>query len=291
METFPLFTKLPVDLRRYIWCMTVRPATIHLSREPLPDDAYPKLGTYSSIEAREATNYALRIREDQSPAQYRVLAVPSLLACREAYEFLHFFFPPLQRLETLPSWFQFNIDTIRCGSHCLPQLSRFSWCSSIETLVVDNVHECAEIFQDPRDGTPIKYNYIAQHFASLRHLTLELEHKHVEKKANDNHWLADSWMWYMEDLYNRDSGRPPVPFYVHVVSPSYPREEWLTPTNYLRVGHEWQKKRNVYLNETREEWESEIVLDPTVQHHAIAESDDDLDDPAAWFAKRRPFRY
>lgn len=248
------FPRLPIDLRRQIWCLAARPATVYLY-----------------------------LAESEGAVRFRVLLTPALLACREAHDFLRFLYAPAQN--ALPSWFRFDVDTIRCRAECLPQVSRLAWCSLVETLVVCDIREAAEIFLGP---SPVKFSYIETHFTALRYLTLEVK---AESRTMANHWLVDSWMWFMEDLYNDEAGRQPVPYQIHVVSPGEPEEEWLTPMNYLRVWHVWQKKRNAYLNKTREEYEDEIVLKSMVKHHAVVESDDDLDDPAAWFKKRRPFLY
>ncbi|KAJ3480463.1 hypothetical protein NLG97_g8064 [Lecanicillium saksenae] len=134
------------------------------------------------------------------------------------------------------------------------------------------------------DSDGIGHDWIEGSLHSLRNLTLRINEGYTyseDNLAKDHHWLSD-WYRTFEDFYHpEEEGKLPPQFELRVICPTAPEEEWLTPTNFLRV-EKLVHQKMLHFDPQHEErdWGGRKAA-------LMVATDEELDDPAEYLTRRR----
>ncbi|OAA70753.1 hypothetical protein LEL_09344 [Akanthomyces lecanii RCEF 1005] len=160
MRVFPLFSQFPVNIRRRIWLATLGPMTVtfdtklvpcgdeDLSEGPAEDISCctpEKLAYYTApplFSNFSRYNGYIELSDGSSRLHFAVKAPAAYQVCKESQEFLKFIFAePVKPEGGLPSWFRFDIDTIRFEDVLLDIVARHPWFTQTQHLHVFIVYE------------------------------------------------------------------------------------------------------------------------------------------------------
>ncbi|CEJ87724.1 hypothetical protein VHEMI04494 [[Torrubiella] hemipterigena] len=305
METFPLFSRLPTELRLAIWSQAIHPISLLLisvrndpevqSLDKLCLEQPSRLTTEHEVDnpeldSEQSSEESLEI-EDNSTLLYRPIINPPLQACRESFALM----PTLGEWntlgDTLPVWFVPELDVVRGTHGATRQIWRYPLGKIMENLVVF-VEDAEDFFFGREFGEGMMFNMITDLFSCLKSVIIESkDSRQLEQGKIPEYWLEDYVDNLVEYFWPEDDDRTFV-IDIQLINYAHPKEEWMTRANCLRVWHNWEKKRvhfwRLYWGTTDDVCE-EAEYDPKNINHAILESDDELDDPGLWLRKRRPF--
>ncbi|KAJ4147088.1 hypothetical protein LMH87_001636 [Akanthomyces muscarius] len=210
----------------------------------------------------------------ESTATYR--------ACKESRAFLQFFFAEETKPEGgLPSWYCSETDTIKFNIWWIDDVIKHPWFLRTQHLELTMWNE--ECYLGNHEDVT-GHDWIEENLASLRDVTVRINEARTWSEnytTRYRHWLT-AWFRTFESFYNpEEADGPPLRFYLRVVSDTIPEEEWLSPTNYLRVEKLVHQKM--------------LHFDPQHKEHdtagrkaaLMAAADDELDNPAQYLARRR----
>lgn len=299
METFPLFSKLPKELRLAIWWQAAYPIEIFLRAVPKDpaevlrlDRLRQKYVVNWPITAYEYFDFDQYVQDrarvaDESTLDYRPVVSTPLLACRESFTLIPRVGEWTSLNHGLPAWFSPKLDVLRGEAGIVQQLVDYPVRQTMQNLVV-SVEDAMGFFFGRDQAECELFPIIAKRFPSLRSVIIvSKDTRQLKRGSRPKYWLN----YYLRPLVSyywpEDDNRAFV-IDIQCINYAHPKEEWITRANCLRVWHTWQKKHNYFwklvseANDNREH-------DPRNVLHAILESDDDLDDPEVWFQKRRPF--
>lgn len=321
---FPLFLQLPSDIRRMIWLATLGPMTLTFTQkgpsevdanmcvhvedgkdwEPCPhegnadEDPHETLGLIPSSEysAQENlfanyTRYSGHVALSDGSSRLNFIVEPSAayLACRESRAFLSFIFAePVRPRGGLPGWFRFDIDTIRCTNFDFYIIRNHAWFGQTQHLNISIWLETSYYWEvgdydDKPHGDELDAGWIENNLPLLNDITFDMLSAKTYGPKYTHHWL-DGWFDRFEEWYNCKYGSEPIPWYTRVISNRIPEEEWLTPTNYLRVYKLVSQKRNkaVFPNEDWRPHMRRKRLD------ILEATDKDLENLTEFLEKHRP---
>lgn len=193
--------------------------------------------------------------------------------------------------DTLPVWFVPELDVVRGEHGAARQLWRHPLGKIMENLVVF-VEDAEDFFIGREFGEGMMFHLITDWFSCLKSVIIESkDSRQLEQGKIPDYWLDDYVHNLVEYFWPVDDDRTFV-IDIQLINYAHPKEKWITRANCLRVWHNWRQKRQhfwrLYWETTDAVWE-ENEHDPKNIHHAILESDDELDDPGLWLRKRRPF--
>ncbi|OAQ58678.1 hypothetical protein VFPPC_10912 [Pochonia chlamydosporia 170] len=285
---FPLFLQLPSEIRRKIWLATLGPMTLTFTQkepelevdqesdvnaelwgdwEPGPHehewnadedvdtDETPEPPSSEYTDPKKLfANYTryfghVALADGSSRLQFVVEPSAAYLACKESRAFLRFIFAEQVRPNGgLPSWFRFDMDTIRCTNFVFYIIRNHSWFKQTQHLIIAVVFESFFYFEfgdwdEEPNGDEWDADWIGNNLPLLTNITFEMLRAKMHGTRNTYRWL-DGWFDVFEEWYNCKYGSEPVSFHARVISHEISEEEWLTPTNYLRVYKLVSQKRN-----------------------------------------------
>lgn len=307
---FSLFPHLPIDIRRKIWLSTLGPMTLTFTAQgdagkerPVDSDPdspeLPADGRQQLFRPPLLANYefyfgSVALPDSSCRMLFVVESSAAYITCKESRAFLRFIFAePRKPGGGLPSWFQFDIDTVRCKDIHLPIIAKHPWFTRTRHLAIVVVYEIYDYMGDLDPEESImegkNHNWIVHNLSSLENITFEMLYGHTYgPEGCGNHWLEE-WFKIFEDWYNSTyADSPPPPFYARVVShrDEIPEEEWLTPTNYLKVKKlVLQKHVKAYINDP----ESWALFGQSKEWMSVLGAEDrELEDPAQFLGRHRP---
>ncbi|KAJ2982117.1 hypothetical protein NQ176_g1599 [Zarea fungicola] len=290
---FQLFLHLPSELRRKIWLATLGPMTLTFTTE------HPSMVLDRRLEEKRAQDGLppLSINHPSSPLPdfgqveledgscrlfFAVESTAAYQACKESRAFLHFFFAGISIAEGgLPSWYCSEIDTVKFNIRWINDVIWHPWFLRTQHLVL--TMWWAEPYLG-NDGDVTGHDWIEENLHSLRDLTVRINEGRTYSEDYSTryaHWLT-AWFRAFERFYNpEDVEEPPLRFYLRVISDTVPEEEWLSPTNYLRVEKlVHQKMLRFDPQHSERDWGGRKAA-------LMATMDDELDHPAEYLAKWR----
>jgi hypothetical protein len=322
---FPLFPQLPSEIRRKIWLATLGPMTLTFTPkepkveavdqepanlyvgdwEPVPyesdADAENPIATPLPlpfhVEMKLFANYTryfghVELADGSSRLHFVVRPSAAYLACKESRAFLRFIFAePVRPSGGLPSWFRFDMDTIRCPNFNFYTIRTHAWFTQTQHLTIAIGFKTSLYFEfagergDNEYGDECDAEWIGNNLPSLNDITFEMLSAEIYRNSGSkhiSHWL-DGWFDVFEDWYNCKYGSEPVSWYARVICNWIPEEEWLTPTNYLRLHKVMLQERNKHYFPD-EDWKpyEKKTLD------ILEATDEELENPSEFLEKHRP---
>lgn len=293
---FRVFLHLPSELRRKIWLATLGPMTLTFTtehpstvldrrrqaeQEDAARDGLPSLSISHRSPSVPSFGH-VELEDGGSHLFFAVESTAAYQACKESRSFLHFFFAGNSKAKSgLPYWYCSEIDTVKFNIRWIYDVIQHPWFLRTQHLVLTmwNGENYLGNFEDVTG-----HDWIEENLHSLRDLTVRINEGHTypeDYPACYSHWLSD-WFGAFERFYNpEDSEDPPLRFYLRVTSDTVPEEEWLSPTNYLRVEKlVHQKMLHFDPQHKKRDWGGRKAA-------LMATTDDELDNPAQYLAKRR----
>ncbi|GAO14612.1 uncharacterized protein UV8b_05326 [Ustilaginoidea virens] len=229
------------------------------------------------------------LKDGSSRLTFVVESSAAYLACKESRAFLRFIFAePVRPGGGLPSWFRFDMDTVRFKDVYLDMISEHAWFTQTENLIVAIV--CgADNYLGLSDDilTGKKHSWIQDNLACLKNITFEMHPARSARtcgpKALTGDWL-DPWWEAFEQWYNCKYGSEPASFYAKVISYCDGIPE-VTPENYLRAYKIVQQKhyQTCFPNEN---WKSNVWSKRTLD--ILEATDEELNNPTEFLKKHRP---
>ena len=268
----------------------------------------PKDGWLAEEERIDKWEYAYRflngfghygyvaLPDGSSRMSYVVESTPAYRACKESRSFLaHIFAEPVREGGGLPSWFRFDIDTIRFQGDWMHRIGNHPWYLQTQHLYIDlkssigayldparnRYDERSDYGDDDHDASIDRvekgHDWIIQHLTQLKDLSIELrtfETRHCE----------DDWFGLFDSICYDEAGNFLLPFQVRVLSPRIPGSEWLTPQNYLRI------QKSLYIDDLGPlypdgKWREMLSKYSNLMETLVSATDEQLSDPAAFHAK------
>ncbi len=311
---FPLFLQLPRDIRRMIWLATLSPMTLTFGTGKPPKDEEESEDLTDidlSLLTKEQVDYLLRrplfanytryygyvaLADGSSRLSFTIKSSAAYLACKESRAFLRFIFAePVRPGGGLPSWFRFDIDTVRFLDIDVGIIANYPWFTQVQYLIVHIVYEIYDymgIYSDTLEERNGKNHiWVEENLTSLKHITFEIGHAYTytTPKSRPYHWL-EPWWDFFEKWYNCEYGSDPAPFFAQVISYNVPEEEWLTPTNYLRVRKLVLQKRvqSIYERDEVEDFDLERDWQGRKIYYILKAKDEELENAAEFLKKQRP---
>lgn len=282
---------------------------LHGYWEPVPNESdadedlleSPRLTPSSSNYAAKKklremfTNYPryfghVALADGSSRLNFIVEPSAAYLACKESRAFLRFIFAePVRPSGGLPSWFRFDMDTIRCTNFDFYVIRDHAWFTQTQHLIIAILLGASYYFElgdwdDEPNGDEWDAEWIGNNLPLLNDITFEMLRAETYGGRHTHHWL-DGWFDVFEEWYNCKYGSEPPSFYARVISHRIPEEEWLTPTNYLRVCKLVRQKRNKALF-PEEDWK--LHVRDRKRLDILNATDEELEDPAEFLQKHRP---
>ncbi|CEJ92017.1 hypothetical protein VHEMI07697 [[Torrubiella] hemipterigena] len=308
METFPLFSKLPKELRLAIWWQAAYPIEIFLRAVPKDPAEILRLErlrlkyivNWSITPEPEYEGYEFdydqyvddRFRvEEESTLDYRPVISQPLLACRESFTLIPRVGKWTSLKHGLPAWFSSKLDVLRGEAGIVQQLLRYPVRQTMQNLVV-SVEDALGFFFGRDEAECKLFPVITNYFPSLRSVIIESEDARQLKPGHRPKYWLDYYVRHLVHYYWPEDDNRAFVIDVQCINYAHPKEEWITRANCLRVWHNWQKKQNYFWKLYREATDNVLEdseHDPRNVHDVILESDDELDDPGVWLQKRRPF--
>lgn len=313
---FPLFLQLPRDIRRMIWLATLGPMTLtfHTGKPPKDDEEYEDLtGIDLSFLTKEEVDYLCRrplfanytryygyvaLADGSSRLSFTVKSSAAYLACKESRAFLRFIFAePVRPGGGLPSWFRFDMDTVRFAEIDVGIIAIHQWFTQVQHLVVCIVYEIDDymgMISDNIEETNGKNHiWVEENLTSLKNVTFEMRHAYTYTAVGcPYHWLEPWWDFFVK-WYNCPYGSDPPLYFAQVISRDIPEEEWLTPTNYLRVKKLVLQKHVQYVYERADD-EGDFDLERDWKgrksYYILNAKDEELENAAEFLKKHRPIR-
>ncbi|KAJ6789195.1 hypothetical protein PWT90_05916 [Aphanocladium album] len=309
MMAFPLFSQFSVEIRRRIWLATLGPMTLTFKKglppredEELPKDPpedmswctpeevayYTILPLFSNF--RRYCGY-VELSGGGSRLHFVVKASAAYQACKESREFLKFIFAePVKPGGGLPSWFRFDIDTIRFTDELLYIVARHPWFTQTQHLYVVigyDIHyyvgHCTEEYMEDKN-----HSWIEKNLPSLKDITFEMAYARNVDFDHAVREICADWFQVFQEWYNWSEVEKPVRYYARVIilENGITEREWLTPTNYLRVEKMFRQKHyQKYFPGPN--WKDHLVDQRT--RSIVEATDEELENPTEFFAKHRPF--
>jgi hypothetical protein len=226
-----------------------------------------------------------------SRLQFVVEPSGAYLACKESRAFLSFIFAELVRPSGgLPSWFRFDTDTICCTNFDFYIIRNHAWFAQTQHLVIaiglptSLYFELGDYDNDP-SGVEWDVEWIARNLPLLKNIVYEMKYATTYEHGRLDHWLDKEWFDRFEEWYNCKYGTEPVSWCAQVISQQVSEEEWLTPTNYLRVYKLVQQKRNKYYFPDGD-WKKHVWRKRSID--ILEATDEKLENPTEFFKKHRP---
>lgn len=305
---FTRFSELPADLRRKIWLATLGPMTLTFTGQEPPEDEVMRDISELDLTGlpQEEVDYYLRpplflnftryyghvaLPDGTSQMLFTVKSSAAYLACKESREFLRFVFAePPRPSGGLPSWFRFDIDTIRVKDICLPILAQHDWFVQTQNLMIAIIYEIEDYMGFQTDGyydTEGKdHDWVRQNLTSLRDLTFEMMFARTYDKGG-SHWLHP-WFSIFEEWYNSKFEDDPPPFWTRVISyqEGTSEDEWLTPDNYLLLNKMVLRKHIEKHAPRTKNLRRYLMKQREISIYEA--SDDELRNPAKFLEKNRP---
>lgn len=235
--------------------------------------------------------------DGSSRMSYVVESTPAYRACKESRAFLaHIFAEPVREGGGLPSWFRFDMDTIRVHGNWLHRIGNHPWYLQTQHLYVD-LHSCTYEYFDPswrrynmthynddgdfdasKDRPEKGHDWIIQHLTQLKDLSMEF-------RTFDPWHCEEDWFGLFDSVCYDEAGNYILPFQVRVLSPRIPGREWLTAQNYLRI------QKSLYINDLGPlypdgNWREKLDKYNKLMETLVSATDEQLSDPAAFHAKR-----
>lgn len=267
---FTIFTRLPAELRAQIWLTALGPCTLNMVKV---DDFEPPQ------DHREHFNLSKKL----SRLEYSVRPCSFNVTCRESYAVLKPFVIRAGRLELgLPAWFEPTIDVIRCDPFALYLLSISSSSQRIQNLVVPTSGD-EFVFWCPYERGP--WSWVDEKLINLKSVTFEDDSNLLTTTWKSDYYLThwvDTWfkimerfhIWFLE------------PFNTYVINYNAPTEEWLTPTNFLRVLHNVEvARRGIWEVRADPNFDIEDWYKHRPRQQVLLKEDAELDNPGEWFRK------
>lgn len=265
ITAFPLFSQFPVDIRRRIWLATLGPMALTFVEglpprkdEELPEDAPEDMSWCTPEEVARYTipplfsNFRryygyVELSEGSSRLHFVVKASAAYRACKESREFLKFIFAePVKPGGGLPSWFRFDIDTIRFTDDLLYIVARHPWFIQTQHLYVVILYDIylytgheAHEYMEGKD-----HCWIEKNLSSLKDITFEMAYARYGDFGGGVREFCADWFRVFREWYNWSEVEKPAPYYARVIiiENGITEREWLTPTNYLRVEKMYDQK-------------------------------------------------
>lgn len=309
MATFPQFSQFPVDIRRRVWLATLGPMTVTFTEglparkdEELLDDPPEDLSWCTPEEVAYYTTPPLysnfrryygyvELSDGSSRLHFVVKASAAYRACKESRDFLRFIFAePVRTGGGLPSWFRFDVDTIRFSDWLLYLVSRHPWFTQTQHLYVIikyDIHRytglCAEEYMENKD-----HSWIEKNLLSLKDITFEMAYARDGDFDDTVRHICADWFKVFEEWYNWSEVEKPAPYYARVITieNGTKEREWLTPTNYLRV-EKMVRQKHIQKYHPGPNWKDHIADQRTKS--IVEATDEELENPTEFFAKHRPF--
>ncbi|KAJ6781371.1 hypothetical protein PWT90_11080 [Aphanocladium album] len=225
----------------------------------------------------------VELEDGGSRVFFAVEPTPAYQACKESRAFLHFFFEEDTNAKGgLPSWYRSEIDIIKFEIRCIHDVIKHAWFLRTQHLMLtmwDEDFYLGNLYE------VVGHDWIEENLLLLRDVTVHINEARTYSEVNlakDGHWLT-SWFSAFESFYHPEEAqqRPPLRFHVRVISDAVPEEEWLTPTNYLRV-EKLVHQRMLHFDPQHEKrdrggWKAALMR----------ATDNELDNPAEYVGKRR----
>jgi hypothetical protein len=234
----------------------------------------------------------VELADGSSRLHFVVKSSATYLACKESHAFLRFIFAePVRPSGGFPSWFRFDMDTIRCSNYDVCTISTHAWFTQTQHLIIaigletSYYFEFANLSDTNPYGDECDAEWIGNNLPVLNDIAFEMLNPEIYGRNGRKHtseWL-DGWIDIFEKWYNCKYGSEPVSWYAQVISNRIPEEEWLTPTNYLRLHKVMLQEHNKrYFPD--EDWkpQDKKILD------ILEATDEELESPAEFLEKHRP---
>ncbi|KAJ3489058.1 hypothetical protein NLG97_g6074 [Lecanicillium saksenae] len=293
------FFDLPPEIRRQIWLATVGPMTLSLLAANPPDQTeqcHPKLCDHRDKHIatlklfKNFSRYYGHIDIPNRSGQLLFVVDPTgaYMACKESRAILRpLFAEPIHPEGGLPSWFRFDLDTIRCSHRTSYSVKQFEWRHRIT-----HIHVTIDVSLMP--AMPMN-----RHHSNLCLLGRFLNHdfkrffkgldtaifdmfgdaRKYEDGAAD-YWLSE-WFVLFEELYGRRCTTLPSAPKMAIVSRQLEEMECLTPQNYLHAIKKWR-----HLWEKTHDENTCVKDDEYYRMRAIFEAaDEELNDPVEFRKK------
>lgn len=291
---FQVFLQLPSELRRKIWLATLGPMTLTFTTE------HPSVVLARRLEEQNGAEDGPPLRSishGSPPVPYfgyvelengasrlffAVESSPVYQACRESRAMLQFYFAEnIKPGGGLPSWYCEEVDIIKFNICWIHDVIKHPWFYRTQHLVLIMWDEQRYLGDY---GGEISHDWIEENLHSLRDVTIQLTEGCTYSEdypATYRHWLH-AWFDKFESFYHpEDDGVSPLRFYLRVICCTVPEEEWLSPTNYLRVEKlVHQKMLRFGPQHDQRDWGGRKAA-------LMATADEELDNPAEYVAKRR----
>ncbi|KAJ2965217.1 hypothetical protein NQ176_g10718 [Zarea fungicola] len=311
MSAFPLFSQFPVDIRRKIWVATLGPMTVTFVLEPPPrkDEELPAYipEDLSWCTPEELAHYTIpplfsnfrryygyvELSDGSSRLHFVAKASAAYRACKESREFLKFIFAePVKPGGGLPSWFRFDIDTIRFSDALLPTIARYPWFTQAQHLHVVIAYGIDDYIGPDSDADEYmegkNHVWIEKNLLSLKDITFDMRLARYGDFDQAVRRVCEDWFQVFLEWYNWSEIEKPVPYYARVIflENGTTERELLTPTNYLRI-------EKMYYTEHYQKhfpgpnWKDHILHQRT--RSIVEATNEELENPTDFLAKHRPF--
>ncbi|CEJ82911.1 hypothetical protein VHEMI02952 [[Torrubiella] hemipterigena] len=194
-DVFPQFPQLPLELRRDIWVLSLDRITVHIKEPPSKVRCYYSWfhdTVEDELNCALPSVYWYHLRGLYTTAHLAVPAPAAYHACLESRAAIQDYFDRFEKpnYQSLPSWFCFERDIVRCSNYDLESFLDSPWFCRMRHLVLEHelrtyAYEMAYNFDSMVPGPYVgPLGWAGDAIGALKTLRIELNEWMFEEDKN-----------------------------------------------------------------------------------------------------------